>query len=196
MPRTTIRPRIRGDAGTFPGHDLVQRNRARRRPRARNRSTRASRRRARFDRDGLDAAHEGRGEVLLRERYARSRRCSSTGVQDLVAGTASASPEPPPGCDPRPRRRAAASTRKFVALAALAALVVVLPAAVNSAAARPSVAARAQATLPPLPPLKRQATAPRLSSPSVSLRSTLATGTGLWRSIRRQCTSTCPAVPS
>jgi hypothetical protein len=49
--------------------------------------------------------------------------------------------------------------RKFVALAALAALVIAVPAAVHSATARPSVAVGARATLPPLPPLKRQGSA-------------------------------------
>jgi hypothetical protein len=49
--------------------------------------------------------------------------------------------------------------RKFVALAALAALAVAVPVAVNSATARPSAAVGARDALPPLPPLKRQGSA-------------------------------------
>jgi len=49
--------------------------------------------------------------------------------------------------------------RKLVVLAGLVALAVAVPAAVNSAAARPSVTIGAAAAMPPLPPLKRQASA-------------------------------------
>jgi len=49
--------------------------------------------------------------------------------------------------------------RKFVALTALAALAVAVPAAGHSAPVRRAVAVGAADTLPPLPPLKRQASA-------------------------------------